>query len=603
MRVRLPDGTVIDNVPDGTSQKDLLDTLAQNGYDVGPIQRRFMFQVGDIQGAAKKAGEELSLGQKIGAGLGSAAQKMAAGLGQLHQYSPIGMLTNNWLGKQVAPSQEALDVAKATVQGAGPVAQGADIAGGVALTAAIPARVFGLAPTRGKAILDTALTSGLITGATTPGDLATRAKEAGISAGMSAIAPAVLGIGQAGRRISTKEGRQLAKAEQLRQEIGEQASEDLVSKLRAPYANAALGVAPTAAMKTQNPTLEALELGSRVKRPDLYSALDEANAVRRWDALQGIAKDQGALRAAEGTRERITSGLREEALGLAGQRQGFEAPVGRAVADLMTGPSRSNPGMQKMANYVLGELEQGVTPQQLYTIRKTLTDAVPMGTELGASIKMARAERMKLVGAIDDALDQASGGAWRLYLKSYGGFSQPITSMKAGQAISDVFQHTPNRTSMATGGVPVMTPAALSRATENFGERQFGGQTISRITPEERGLLGSIVNDLQRQQAVMKARGVVGSDTAAKIAAADRGDAVAAGLLGQAVDRATGLPVGGLLAGQASRGLQKKKEEALAAILQDPAALAKALEDAARAQRMMAAASGVSRFTRGPSGN
>jgi hypothetical protein len=37
MDVRLPDGTVIKNVPEGTTKRQLLDKLKAKGYDVGAM--------------------------------------------------------------------------------------------------------------------------------------------------------------------------------------------------------------------------------------------------------------------------------------------------------------------------------------------------------------------------------------------------------------------------------------------------------------------------------------------------------------------------------------------------------------------------------------
>ncbi len=37
MDVRLPDGTILQNVPDGTTKAQLMEKLSANGYDIGKL--------------------------------------------------------------------------------------------------------------------------------------------------------------------------------------------------------------------------------------------------------------------------------------------------------------------------------------------------------------------------------------------------------------------------------------------------------------------------------------------------------------------------------------------------------------------------------------
>jgi len=608
MNVRLPNGQVVANVPEGTTQKQLLDKLAQSGYDVAPLQRQIgpVATIGaeGLEQAAQEVGAEKDFMGQMGTGLGTAGQRIGTGLGQIAALLPGGRLSQasaKMLGMEL-PSQEQLDVAKATRTGAGRGALAADIAGSIAMTAPAPANMVGAGLSRLGTVGGTAATSGLIAGATTPGGLKERGKEAGLAAAFSTILPGITAMVQSGRRTATRAGRELAKTEALRRELGEEASTQLAGQLRAPYPNAPLGVTPTAAMKTQNPTLQALELGARTKRGDLFAATDEANALARWNEIQKIAKDDAALSAAEKVRNEATKPLRDAALNQASTDPWMYRPVYEHVNKLLVGKTRSaDPSVQHMAKYVLGEINEGITPERLYSVRKVLTSAIPHGTDLGAAIKASRAERVALVSTIDDALDQASQGTWRTYLKTYADLSQPVTSMKAGQGIAETFQHTPARTTAATGSVPLMTPAALSRALGKHGVKEFGGKTLPRLTPDEFNTVKMVVDDLIRQQDVMKARGIIGSDTAAKIAAGSRGEAVAGALIGRAVDNALPVPMlGDLLGSSVTRGLARRREEALAEILKDPEKLADLLDAAARAQMILRTSAQSGRLARAP---
>lgn len=77
MDVRLPDGTIINNVPDGTTKAELVDRLARNGYDVSRLQERTFGQevkqqAGNlVAGAVRGAG---SIGATLLAPIDAAAR-------------------------------------------------------------------------------------------------------------------------------------------------------------------------------------------------------------------------------------------------------------------------------------------------------------------------------------------------------------------------------------------------------------------------------------------------------------------------------------------------------------------------------------------------
>jgi hypothetical protein len=74
MDVRLPDGTVINNVPEGTTKEQLIGKLQNNGYDVSALIR---------QVAGEKTTAEMSGTQKFLAGAGKAVADLGRGLKQV----------------------------------------------------------------------------------------------------------------------------------------------------------------------------------------------------------------------------------------------------------------------------------------------------------------------------------------------------------------------------------------------------------------------------------------------------------------------------------------------------------------------------------------
>jgi hypothetical protein len=208
--------------------------------------------------------------------------------------------------------------------------------------------------------------------------------------------------------------------------------------------------------------------------------------------------------------------------------------------------------------------------------------------QLSSSIKAARAQRMEVVGMIDDLLEDLSGGGWKDYLRRYMVESGPITSKQALQDIA-----TSVKRGQPEGAVPTaMGESAawktLGNLRDRFGQKEFGSKLFDRLTPDDRELLNTLVDNLKRQSDVMSAKGVLGSHTAPLLASSQRAGNVT-GILSSAAERS--IPLGGILASNAFNSLGRKAEEELARLLQDPSALAEALEAAARARALAAGAS------------
>lgn len=599
--VVLSDGTEITNVPDDWKAKDLLDHLAQQGYDVAAEQKALgpVAVIGKegLPAAAAQVGAEGSTGQKFAGGLGTAGHRIGAGLGGL-------------MG--IGPTKEEANLVGDVNRGAGAWGTAGDIAGSIAMTAPLPASLLSRAPgaaammraaPRLAPIAGTAGTSGLIAGATTPGDLSERGTQAMMAAGLSTAAPTVMGAIQGGRRVATQAGRELGRAEALRRQLGPEASQNLIPELRAPYAGANLGVRPTAAMQTGNPTLEHIELGSWTKSPDLYKPLQEANAAARWNALTRAAGSAEDLSQSQQARDAITKQMRQAALFEADQNPRFLTPVKSAVTRLLNGPTRVNPSVQTMAQYVQGELDKGIDAKSLYEIRKVLTSGFKPGDPISAAASGAARERKHLVSVIDNALNKSSGGKWNVYMDMYKTASEPVTSMRSMQAIRDALGK-----NLPEGDIPPVMgmnpgPQAVGARLAQFGRKQFGPKWVDRLSPEDRDLVNGIIRDLQRQQAVRKAAGGVGSDTAAKIAAGQVSEDIGAGLVGKGVDMLSPVPGIGSLAGAVlNRAVARRRDQALAEVLQDPAKLADLLERARTAERAFTATTEASRALR-PTGD
>jgi hypothetical protein len=157
----------------------------------------------------------------------------------------------------------------------------------------------------------------------------------------------------------------------------------------------------------------------------------------------------------------------------------YAGPVAKTVEGLARGGAGSSPAVQRIVGYVNGELDNGVTPERLYTVRKVLADKLggrpQLGDDLSAATKQARAETMTMIKSIDEALDDASGGKWKPYLAEYGSKSSPVNDARALALIRKTFE---KENAPQLAGVPYVTGHRLAGAIEKHGKNDFG-ETLS----------------------------------------------------------------------------------------------------------------------------
>ena len=626
MNIVLPDGTQVNNIPDGTPPEKILDLLARGGYDVSQMQRDLKpaFSPGgsDQSAMAELARNQTGTQRALG-GVGMGLQSAAQGIDELLPGRPLqaaaGGLADRLTRFGAGPIQQPTDLdmtgaEKGFVEGGGWQAQAGNILGKIAPTVAIPANALAKAPLvsqlasrmpRFAQVLGTMLTAGGTTAAVTPGDAATRAEAGAWSAGMAGALPAAtMGVG-AVRRGTTQAGRDLSRAEMIRAQLARsgQSEDDVLTALRGSYEGSKAGVQPTVGMLTENPALMRIEQGSRSRAYDVFQGLDETNAAARWSALQKIAGTPAEMEALKAAREAATTAPRQAAMFMAR----LDPSVTKGVADtaerMLSGASGVNPSVKTMATYVKSAIDDpNISPERLYELRKVLAGGYTPGTELGAAVKTASRERSMLIGSIDDALDSASNGIWKKYMAAYQEKSAPITSMRAGQSIEDAFsRNTPaGLVPSAMGMKPA--PQTLARQISIHGQKQFGGTWKDRLLPADRDMLDVIARDLKKQLDVNLPANRVGSPTAPLLEAGEVAGDIGQSLVTQ-VGRMSGIPgvgeAAGAVTGAARQATKNRSEIALARLLQDPAALSDMILKARRAERVLGATTEPSRLARG----
>lgn len=544
-----------------------------------------------MRSSIRQTVKEQSRPAQMYAGAGSALALAAHGINDLTR--PSGK-TGDWnsLDSAEVPNWRSLTTATPdTIVG--------NLAGNAALFGTAPSRMApGVLTGRLGVLGDTVATAGLTNYATTPGTHGERMQDSLFAMGVAPIAPGVLAAGSGARQAMTRGGKRVAVGEGLLEETGPNA-ENLITSLKTPRPT--IG-ADSAAMKTQDPTLQVLESGSRAKRGDLWKPFDRENAKSRWDALVGKAGTKEELEALEAGVNSKTGALREKALSDAQLTTVFSQsgditpqmlkPMEKLIADWRFN-LRPSKGAQKIADYIEGEMKQGLTPDQIYVMRKELVDGIQPGRndELSNAVKGARKQSVEAIKLIDDTLDTLSGGGWKEYLSTHSKEMKPIESKRALQDIVGSLER-----GMPAGVVPPAMGESAAYKTvgtlrDRYGTKELGKKEIDTLLPEDRQLVDTIVDSLKRQADSMTAKATLGSPTAPLIANAGRAEAVTRNIVQNGVNKL--VPGGDILASKVFDKLGRQAEEELSRLLQDPNAMAEAIAAAINARRLREGASRI----------
>ena len=494
------------------------------------------------------------------------------------------------------------------VRGATPASSLGAMGGDIALSSSFPTKVLGSIPavartfpsvlSRPGQIADLMATSAATQAAIAPEDKGTAASW-GAAAG---VLPSVVGAGQRmlPQAAGGVRGPQVA-GENLLRDFGPDA-DNVIRQLRSEY-NLVPGVSGTSAVVTQNPYLRTLETGSRVGNAPLWMPLDESNSAARYAQLLKMAGTPAEREALIEARTLATNRPRAEAFEAARTIQGMTRqkvldPLMRSLDDMAKGEQRENPSLQKIVSYVSNAINkpEGITPEQMYTVRKVLTGQIKTGAndELGAAAAVTRKDTVGIVKEIDNSLDKLSGGMWSDYLKTYGAASKDLNSKQALQDVIDRISkgHAEGRTPASLSGQT--GELTLGRAVEDLTKAQLGSKTVDLLTPESRQSVEQIKQDLMRTAQAMNAKATGGSPTASFQAARGQANDMAstlAGYTGAAAGGALAGNVGAAIGGSVGKNLASqagtKNAEILARLLQNPQYMAEMLQKAKQSQLIL----------------
>ena len=490
MDVKLPDGTIIRGVPDGTTKEQLAAKLKANGYNIEEPQEK-----GVVQKVAEGA-------RDFGAGMVRGAGSIGATI-----LAPVDMAKDALAGKGLSLESNRqrradMDAALSDLTGADTesLAYGGgklltEIAGTLPVGSVVGGAVGKVAPRLGNAIASGGLSTGaraapgvlpaaadlgirasggVISGGLTAGLInpADAAVGAGIGAAIPVVTKAAGVAGQAvGNVLSPKMARNNA-ANKLAQVVGDDAGQ-VITDIQTYYPKGAENIPVSAAAVTKNPALAQAEQGSRLRNSPQWHEFDVRQSKAAYDNVLQATKEADELGARAGARQENWQKA-WEAASQAQKPRVWQRRMTQFGADLETAlrsPEAANPNVRQVLEAINAEMDR-VGPDfsigHLQQLRANLNGKVqPMSPDAFKSAPRDNPAIISVKKEMDDILNSVTGGKWQKVIEGYAKDSEALHASKAAQKVRGAYvDAATGRTVSPVIGVdtPRVTPANLTNA-------------------------------------------------------------------------------------------------------------------------------------------
>jgi hypothetical protein len=599
MDVRLPDGTIIRGVPEGTTREDVLAFAKSKGIRIDEPKEK-----GVVQKAAEGA-------RDFGAGLVRGAGSIGATL-----LAPIDVAKDALDGKGLSLESNRKrrgdmdefmrDVAGADTDslayGGGKLVT--EVAGTLGVGGAAANATARVAPTvaaKVPGLINAVRTGGFSTGArVAPGfvpqaaNLGTRVAGGAINGGLAAglvnpedadvgalvggAIPVVTRVaGAAGRTVGNAVSPKFAKnnaTSKIAATLGDDVNQ-AVADIQTYYPAGAENIPVSSAAATGNPKLAVMEQGSRVKGSPAWYDLDQRQGKAVFDNVLKATDEAGELgqrlgERAENWRTAWTKAAENQKPRLWQRRM---TQFGADLETALKSPDASNPSVRGVLDAINAEFDR-VGPNfslgHLQQLRANLNGKVnPMSPDVFKSVPRDNPAIKSLIAEMDDILNTSTGGKWQKVIEGYAKDSEKVRAAKAASKVRGAFvdDATGRARGVAldpNGDVPKITQAGLNGALD-----------AARMPDKSLALSSGALDRLEATLKVLQRQGIVqgvkrtataggGSDTIPNAIAAGAQSAGTPSLLLQ------------LITGVKKLGTAKT-ENALAELLSNPNELAKAL--------------------------
>jgi hypothetical protein len=625
MDVRLPDGTIIRNVPDGTTRDDLTAKLKANGYNLDEPKPQASPEQGS--GSGGMLGDVARLA-RMATPMGVASALLTPeGRQQVGNAVAGGVKGFSQIGSTLlAP----LDVAQDAIEGRGLTLQsngdrraavtqvlesaGADPKSGAYQVAQGAAEVAGTLPVGGVLAkplqaalprLATAIGSGgLSTGARVAPGLANKAEDLGIrtagavinggaSAGLvnpedSATGAALNGaipvvtkvLGSAGRLVGNAVSSKAARGnatEKIAETLGEDAIPQALGDIQTHYPKGAENIPLSAAAIVKNPKLAQLEQGSRLKAAPAWWEFDQKQGKAVFDNVMDATSEAGELGARKAARSENWQAAWDKAAESQKPRI-WNRRMGQLGGDLdqaLASPQASNPDVRRVLEAVRDEVVRvgpSFSPAHLQQLRANLNGkANSLSPDVFKSAPRDNPAIIDLMKEMDDILNVSTGGKWQKVLEGYAKDSDKVRASAAASKVRDAYVDGATGRVRGTaldpdGDVSKITEAGLSRALD-----------AARLPDKSLALSEGSLNRLHATLEALRSQNVV--QGLKRSASAGGGSDTIPNAIAAGAAQTAGAPSFLLQALGAVKKLGTGKTDAeMARLLANPDELAKALE-------------------------
>lgn len=518
MDVRLPDGTIIRGVPEGTSREDVLAFARANGVTIEEPKPEpsTMRKVGDaVAGGVRDAAAGAVRGAgSIGATLVDAVRSKLAD--PVLDVVPAGMRPDVTAGLATAPRGAALrsemDAGLESLTGADTQSipfQAGQMAGEVAGTlgaGGAVANALSRVPVVAQAVpglLNAIRTGGMTTGVrAAPGfvpqaaNLGTRvaggAVHGGVAAGMvdpadagtgaliqGAIPVATRVAGAAGRMVGNAVSPRMARTNATNKLVGTIGDDvgQTIADIQTYHPRGAENIPASAAAITKNPRLAGMEQGSRLSASPVWYEFDQRQGKAVYDNVLKATDEARELGARLG--ERAENWKQAWAKAAESQKpriwQKRMTEFGANMETALRSPEASNPAVRGVLEAINAEFDRvgpAFSPAHLQQLRANLNGKVqPLSADVFKSAPRDNPAIKSLIAEMDDILNASTGGKWQKVLEGYAKDSDKVRASKAaskvrGSFVDESLRPTTKTTVDAAGDIPRITQSNLVGAID-----------------------------------------------------------------------------------------------------------------------------------------
>ncbi|MDR3439886.1 lytic transglycosylase domain-containing protein [Telmatospirillum sp.] len=277
------------------------------------------------------------------------------------------------------------------------------------------------------------------------------------------------------------------------------------------------GSVPTTAQVWNNPDLALAEktLVSNPATKGTWMARDAQNNAARWDALNGVAQDDAALKSAQDARQTAALGALDPSQQatniedfLRSQPAADAAPVLAKISMTMDSSLGQNPVIKGALSDIKSGIMQAadkdgyVRPDVLDGIRqnagRTLAKYAPNGSASSQEVVALAPVKSAIENAITDVVP-----GFKDYLGAYADGSAPVNDMRLAQGVVDTL----GSRALNVGGLPQITQAGLKSALRPSLQDRYG------FSPQAQSVVDGLLQDLQRSTGGANSVRAAGSDT------------------------------------------------------------------------------------------